>query len=63
MTQWKWAGFEVIEDWANASDGATAQQVYEAMFLAVDEEHPGEPVPFSKTGTLRMIRTALRRGL
>ena len=52
MTQWKWAGFEVIEDWANA------KQVYDAMFLAADDENPGEPVPFSKTGTLRVIRTA-----
>ncbi|MYH72349.1 MAG: hypothetical protein F4153_07210 [Acidimicrobiia bacterium] len=58
MGQWKWAGFEVIEDWADNSDDATAQQVYTAMFLAVDEDNPGEPVPFSKTGSLRVIRTA-----
>ena len=58
MGQWKWAGFEVIEDWAETSDGATAQQVYAAMFRAVDEEAPGELVPFSKTGSLRVIRTA-----
>lgn len=59
MGQWKWAGFEVIEDWAKASDDATVHQVYQAMFRAVDEETPGEPVPFSKTGTLRVIRTAV----
>lgn len=48
----------MIEDWVAASDGAAAQQVYDAMFRAVDEEDPGEPVPFSKTGSLRVIRTA-----
>ncbi len=58
MAKWKWAGFEVIEDWAEASGEEAALQVYEAMFRAVDEEAPGEPVPFSKTGALRVIRTA-----
>ena len=48
----------MIEGWAETSDDATALQVYAAMFRAVDEEAPGEPVPFSKTGTLRVIRTA-----
>ena len=47
----------MIEDLAETSDDATALQVCAAMFGAVDREAPGEPAPFSKTGSLRVIRT------
>ena len=57
MSRWKWAGFEVLEEWAEGRDLRAVEDVYEAMFQAVDAENPGEEVPFSKTGTLRVIRT------
>ena len=58
MAQWKWAGFQVLEDWASEKDIRTVESVYEAMFEATDASNPGEVVPFSKTSTLRVIRTA-----
>lgn len=53
MPQWKWAGFDVLEDWAEGKHPRIVQAVYDAMFRAVDEPHPGQEVPFSTTGSRR----------
>lgn len=58
MAQWKWAGLQVLDDWDSGKDSRTAQVVYEAMFEATRASDPGDVVPFSKTSTLRVIRTA-----
>ena len=57
MAQWKWAGLQVLDDWDAGKDSRTAQVVYEAMFEATGAVDPGDVVPFSKTSTLRVIRT------
>ena len=57
MPQWEWAGFDVLENWAEGKHPRIVQAVYDAMFQAVDDPHPGQEVPFSKTGNLRVIHT------
>ena len=53
MAQWKWAGFQVLEDWASGKDIRTVESVYEAMFEATDASDPGGP---DAPGTLYLAR-------